>query len=135
VHVTHSLADSFSLLSQTHLRTLGQWVSDSVELTEAMLRQQIVAAIGKHVEAADFGRYMTFHNRKLFKGIYEPRPFCYAVRRPEHDPEGVVSIENADEDASPIYTLARERNDVQAPMRFRLSAATEVRERRDSGRG
>ena len=55
----------------------------------------------------DFTNYQRFHNRKLFKKEYQPRPFCYAIRRPEHYPEGLLSIENQLSDGSipdPIYT-------------------------------
>ena len=36
---------------------------------------------------------MEFHHKKLVKPAYRPRPFSYAVRRPDHDPEGVLAIE------------------------------------------
>lgn len=61
---------------------------------EAMLRQQLVAAIGKEVTVADFAAYMRFHYRKVFQDAYLPAPFSFAVRRSElHSPEGTLSIE------------------------------------------
>jgi hypothetical protein len=36
---------------------------------------------------------MEFHNRNLFLEDYAPIPFCYPVRRPQHAPEGVISVE------------------------------------------
>ncbi len=47
---------------------------------------------GKEVGPVDFSNYLRFHNRKLFKAAYAPRPFCYAIRRPDHYPEGTLSI-------------------------------------------
>lgn len=57
------------------------------------------------VTPIDFGNYMRFHNRKLFQGAYEPRPFCYAIRRPDHYPEGVLSIEADNNDGTPADPL------------------------------
>jgi hypothetical protein len=71
---------------------------------------------------------MRFHNRKLFNGEYEPRPFCYAIRRPDHYPEGVLSIESDNNDgtpADPLYTVVR-HGVATRPMRFALNAATNV---------
>ena len=51
---------------------------------------------------------MRFHNRKLFRKAYEPMPFCYAVRRPDHYPEGTVSLELLPSDGSvaePVSTM------------------------------
>ena len=42
----------------------------------------MVAAIGKEVTPVDFTNYQRFHNRKLFKEEFQPRPFSYAIRRP-----------------------------------------------------
>ena len=41
----------------------------------------------------DFGKYMTYHNRKLLREQYAPALFSYAVRRPAHCPEGELCIE------------------------------------------
>jgi hypothetical protein len=71
---------------------------------------------------------MRFHNRKLFNSAYEPRPFCYAIRRPDHYPEGVLSIESDNNDgtpADPLYTVVR-HGVATRPMRFALNAATNV---------
>ena len=61
-----------------------------------MLRQQLIAAIGKIVTPSDFGEYMVYHNRRLFADAYAPRPFSYDVRRTTgHSPEGTLSIESS----------------------------------------
>jgi hypothetical protein len=49
---------------------------------------QLVAAIGHEVTPVDFANYQRYHNRKLLRDEYVPRPFMYAIRRPDHDPEG-----------------------------------------------
>lgn len=91
-----------------------------------MLYKQLNAAIGKEVSPTDFADYMRFHNRKLFREKYEPRPFCYAVRRPEHYPEGVISIEATTSGLpEPILTSVRSIEPVH-PMTFALDAATNV---------
>ena len=112
-----------------------------------MLRKQLIAAIGKEVQPTDFTNYLRFHNRKLYRSLssyllisielvidcrlgpeYQPRPFCYAVRRPAHVPEGTLSIEMQLDDgllADPIYTSVCYAPAVK-PMKFALSAASEV---------
>ena len=59
---------------------------------------------------------------------YAPQPFCFAVRRPDHCPEGVVSVEASaasGEIAQPIFTACR-RVAEPVPMSFKLNAATRV---------
>src|SRR5690349_8135546 len=45
------------------------------------------------LKPSDLAAYMRFHYRKLFSEDFQPEQFCYAVRRPEHYPEGILSIE------------------------------------------
>jgi hypothetical protein len=59
-----------------------------VNYIEELLRSQIVAAIGKIVSPVDFAKYMNYHNNRVFKEQYRPVPFCYAIRREQHTPEG-----------------------------------------------
>lgn len=91
---------------------------------------------------------MTFHNRKLFREEFQPQPFCYAIRRPDHYPEGVLSIEAQLEDGSmpgavmcvffvlrfrgsphatpdPISTVVS-RTEARAPLKFSIHAAANV---------
>jgi hypothetical protein len=99
----------------------------AVDHVEQMLRNQLVAAIGKVVTPADFSAYMDFHHRKLVKEAYRPRPFSYAVRRPDHDPEGVVSIEleRGSSIAEPVSTTVAGTHSTR-PMTFALDASTRV---------
>lgn len=75
------------------------YFSDGVDHIEDMLRKQLIAAIGtlaysgsycvgKEVTPVDFAHYMNFHNRRMFRDKYEPAPFSWAVRLPDHYPEG-----------------------------------------------
>ena len=67
---------------------------------------------------------MAYHNRQLYRSAFAPRGFCYAVRRPDHYPEGTLSIEDQSDD-QPVPTTCLHRP-VGHPMRFALNAATEV---------
>ena len=53
----------------------------AIDYIEAMLRRQLIAAIGKAVQPDDFAEYMRFHCRKLFAEVFQPAPFAFAVRR------------------------------------------------------
>ena len=71
-----------------------------VNAIEVLLRDQLVAALGREVTPTDFQMYMSFHHRRLFRPEYRPVPFSYAVRRsPLHTPEGTVRIEMQTDDA------------------------------------
>lgn len=115
------------LVTLAHAADVCLQYNDGVELLESMLRKQLVAAIGKDLTPADFTAYMDFHHRKLFKPEYRPQPFSYAVRRPDHSPEGVVSLESAlgGADRSPVATAVSHRAATR-PMGFALDAATRV---------
>jgi hypothetical protein len=62
---------------------------ESVEYIEDVLRNQLIAAIGKSLDSEDFTKYMDFHNRKLFKKDFKFQPFSYAVRFGDRAPEGM----------------------------------------------
>ena len=67
---------------------------------------------------------MDYHNRQLYLEEYAPRGFCYSVRRPDHYPEGLLSIENGKDD-QPMLTTCLHRPEGH-PMKFTLSAAVKV---------
>jgi hypothetical protein len=99
-----------------------------VAYIEEMLRRQLRAAIGKEIGPRDFGAFMQFHERRLFRPEFRPQPFSYAIRRPEHDPEGVLSLEAEIGGATPepVATTVAHRN-ATSPMSFPLDASTRVR--------
>eukprot|EP00005_Dracoamoeba_jomungandri_P004063 CAMPEP_0174252518 /NCGR_PEP_ID=MMETSP0439-20130205/1954_1 /TAXON_ID=0 /ORGANISM="Stereomyxa ramosa, Strain Chinc5" /LENGTH=954 /DNA_ID=CAMNT_0015333069 /DNA_START=71 /DNA_END=2935 /DNA_ORIENTATION=+ len=124
-----TVAEANMLVILLHARECAQHFSDGINYIEHMLRTQLIAAIGKIVGPKEFAEYMTYHQRKLYRTAYRPRPFCYAIRRPDHSPEGVVSIEadtNDGEMADPIFTVVRHTETVAAPMSFPLNASTSV---------
>ncbi len=127
-----TLVEALLLTQLLHIAEVCQRYADGVNHIEAMLRDQLIAAIGKQLTPADFSAYIDFHARKLFQPQYRPLPFSYAVRRPDHDPEGVISVEAAHHlvhgapSTEPISTLAA-RGDQPHPMSFALDAATRVR--------
>eukprot|EP00927_Polykrikos_kofoidii_P020870 TRINITY_DN19962_c0_g1_i1.p1 TRINITY_DN19962_c0_g1~~TRINITY_DN19962_c0_g1_i1.p1 ORF type:complete len:1064 (-),score=203.76 TRINITY_DN19962_c0_g1_i1:273-3464(-) len=115
-----------------HICNIAHQVRMSMLYIESMIRNQLYAAIGSHVTPADFAAYMRFHNRKLFREAYAPKPFCYCVRRTQrHAPDGVVSIEAVqDEDATtsmpePIATMVTTQGSSHL-MYFPLGASTRV---------
>jgi hypothetical protein len=74
---------------------------------------------------------MTFHNRKLYKDAFAPKAFCYAIRRPDHYPEGSISLETRLSDGEspeePLRTHVRKLSGSNVrPMHFELNAATNV---------
>eukprot|EP01031_Cornospumella_fuschlensis_P047996 gene47996-58792_t len=79
----------------SHFTALSERLEQGLDYLEFMLRQQLVAAIGRELTVADFSNYMNnFHYRKLLAEPYVPQPFVYAVRRSlQHSPEGTVRIE------------------------------------------
>ena len=115
------------LVTLMHAREVCRDLADGVDHIEAMLREQLIAAIGKEVGPSDFADYMTWHHRRLFRPAYRPQPFSFAVRRPDHDPEGTVVLEAraGRPMPAPISTLVKS-GQAPAPMRFPLDAATQV---------
>ncbi|KAL7571848.1 hypothetical protein ACA910_002925 [Epithemia clementina (nom. ined.)] len=88
-------AEAKILLLCTHWLNLIEQYQNGVNSIEHMLRQQLVHAIGKEVQASDFDAFVRFHlSKKLLAPAYAPKPFTYAVRRPQQYPDGMVSIES-----------------------------------------
>ena len=50
---------------------------------------------------------MDYHHRQLFNEKYRPKGFCHAIRRPQHYPEGTLSLESRNEkgDYRPVPCL------------------------------
>jgi hypothetical protein len=114
------------LVALLHAARVCQQHGDSVAYIEQMLRDQLIAAIGKEVTPADFTAYMDFHHRKLVKPEFRPLPFSYAIRRPEHYPEGVLAIEAGRGTSSDAISTTVRRTEAARPMRFALDASTRV---------
>ena len=123
-----TIAEATIVLVSRHIIQISQSLLDGVNYIESMLRKQLFAAIGKEVSPVDFANYMRFHYRKLFRPAFQPRPFCYAIRRPDHYPEGTLSLEAEMNDGSIAEPIASIVNGPSQghPMQFALGAATRV---------
>ena len=55
-----------------HTVSIGTHVHDGLNYIEAMLTQQLTAAIGKDVDGSDFDEFMIHHNKTLFKPEFAP---------------------------------------------------------------
>ncbi len=104
-------------------------VWQGLDYVEGLLRQQLVSAIGKELTPADFSAYMDFHYRKLVKPEFQPKPFSYAVRRSNHSPEGVLSLEVAAADGglSESILTSVASSVATRPMHFTIDASTRVK--------
>jgi hypothetical protein len=125
-----SVAEAKLLAILAHMIHVSIHFNWSIHSIENMLRDQLVAAVGKTLQASDFTAYMRYHNRKLFKEEFQPRPFSHAVRRTaQHSPEGSIRIEEHAYNAvsEPIHTACCSRSaSGAAPMQFALNASTNV---------
>jgi len=125
-----TLAEAKLLVTLLHTGNVCANFQDGVNYVENMLLKQLIAAVGKEVQVSDFNAYMRFHARKLYKAAFAPQPFSFAVRRPNHTPEGALTIEAQDTSspstlADPVWTIASGGYSSQ-PMFFNLDASTRV---------
>jgi hypothetical protein len=119
-------AEAMLLSAAAHIQAIAVRYSHCVDYIEFMLEQQLVAAVGKVLQPKDFGEYMQFHARRLFANAYAPKPFVYAIRRPDHCPEGLLTVETDVGDGSleqPLQSIVSVSN-AKSPMFFSLGAAT-----------
>jgi hypothetical protein len=86
-------AEAMLLSAAAHIQAIAVRYSHCVDYIEFMLEQQLIAAVGKTLQPKDFGEYMQFHARRLFANAFAPKPFVYAIRRPDHCPEGLLTVE------------------------------------------
>ena len=86
-------AESQLKLISFHLREIAEIWFESTGHIEDMLYEQLHTAIGKRLTGKDIDEFVRFHNKRLFSETYAPEEFCYNVRRPNHYPDGIVSIE------------------------------------------
>lgn len=116
-----------------HWGAVGKAYSRGVTYIEEMLLNQLVAAVGKHVSAADLLEFMNSHHMdgSLFRPEFATRPFAYAVRRSgDSSPEGFVSVEQkvpGGEAEAPIRTMTHRHGGAPELMSMRLSAGTSIR--------
>ena len=125
-----TIAEASLVLFSLGSNSLFQQYQQCIEYTEEMLCKQVIAAIGKEVHPKDFHQFMEFHCQKIFAPQFAPKPFSYAIRRPNHYPDGILSIEGSANDgdkAEPISTHARFIAGKDAPPMFiPINAATSI---------
>ncbi|KAJ3185635.1 hypothetical protein HDU87_000259 [Geranomyces variabilis] len=119
-----------------HSMSLASTYFASITEIEEMLRRQLIDAIGRTVKPDDFTKLVQHQNRKLFKPEYQPSPFSFAVQRPNHSPEGVISIDfepsggswgDSDGETKIVESHSRTLEEHESPaMYIPLSAATRV---------
>lgn len=114
-----------------HSYQIGQYFVSGLEYIEALLGQQLAAAVGKELSSHHLGEYMDYHNNLLLREEFSPKAFSYAVRRSVYSsPEGQVSIEFKLPKATgssnkQIKTMVRRlENQI---MEFPISASTNVK--------
>lgn len=123
----YSVTESGLIFGTGQMKENWNCFRNAIASIERMLRDQVVAAIGKEVRPSDFAEYMDFHYSRLFRPEYRPRPFCYAIRLPGQFPQGTLSIEdaaNSSDGPQPIRTAVMVAP--PKPMKFALNAATDV---------
>jgi len=105
----------------TVLKDLSTRYDESMSYIESMMENQLIAAIGKRLTPLDLDKFVKFYNAKLLRPT--PRPFSHAIRRPEHYPVGLLSIESDDGERECIHSHSREVVPV-SNLKIPLSAAT-----------
>jgi hypothetical protein len=127
-HELVSESEAMLALLSVHMGDLSRRYIGSVDYVEDMLHNQLISAVGKEIKASDFDDFMSFHqSQKMFESQYIPQLFSYAVRRPGHYPDGVLSIDSMahGKNSKPIETFTKMAN-VSNPMFIPISAATSV---------
>jgi hypothetical protein len=124
-------ADAIVGVVLRHMTDVIDTYNQSVQYVEDMLRDQLIAAIGKEVTPDQFAEYMSYHNNKLFKPAFAPKPMSYAIRRTAaHSPQGLITIESkpdkGDAIAQPISTLVHS-SQATGYMTVKLSASTQLK--------
>jgi hypothetical protein len=108
-----------------HAIDIARATVDSLGYIEELLREQLVAAVGQEIQAADLELFIRWHDSHLFRREFRPLPFCYDVRRGDACPEGTLSFEGPDN--VPVCTTVRRVPSEEAdPMRCVLHAGTSV---------
>ena len=118
-----TVAEATLVILCEHSQNLGKHYIQCILYMENMLEKQLIAAVGKTVDLADLEQFVKFHNAKFLKP--PPKPFCHAIRRPDHYPFGILSIESHNKDGKleSIDTLVREIY-TSSPLKMALNAAT-----------
>lgn len=123
-----TVAEAQIVVLCSHIEAISNHFIDGVNYIEDMIRKLMIKALGRELSSVDFYNYMRFHNQKVFREEYQPKPFCYAVRRPDYYPEGILTVYGQLANglmADPIETIVS-RSPQANPMHFAISASAKV---------
>eukprot|EP01060_Flectonema_neradi_P011467 TRINITY_DN18541_c0_g1_i1.p1 TRINITY_DN18541_c0_g1~~TRINITY_DN18541_c0_g1_i1.p1 ORF type:complete len:882 (+),score=205.14 TRINITY_DN18541_c0_g1_i1:39-2684(+) len=110
------------VITQSLQQTCQQFVG-SVDYIEGMLRNQLIKAIGKELDADDFNEYMEYHHRKILKeGLV--KNLSHAVRTGDKNPEGIIGV-SREANGRPITAISQQTVNMD-PISFELTAASRV---------
>ena len=117
-----SSTEATLVLITSQLTTLSTQYCQTMDYIESMLETSLIAAIGKRITAKDVATFVQYHEARLLSP--KPLPFSHAIRRPEHYPVGLLTIESIDGDTPEcIYTHTREVA-ATSSLKAALNAAT-----------
>ena len=124
-----STAEARLILLMKHVASISSSFDQGVNHVESMLRSQLVSAVGREISSSDFDHFVKTFYPKLLKPEYVPESFVYAVRRPNHYPDGTLSIEitsgDDNDEFEPVLTSTR-KIEGGALMRMPINAATSI---------
>ncbi|EJK49598.1 hypothetical protein THAOC_31512 [Thalassiosira oceanica] len=106
-----------------NLQGLSIQYEETMNYVESMMERQLIAAIGKRLTQDDLQTYVRYHDARLLSPA--PKPFSLAIRRPEHYPTGLVSIETMGGENDCIHSHSRQVN-VGSTITVALNSATQV---------
>ncbi|EJK54483.1 hypothetical protein THAOC_25886 [Thalassiosira oceanica] len=106
-----------------NLRSLSIQYEETMDYIESMMESQLVAAIGKRLTQDDLQAYVRYHDARLLSPA--PEPFSLSIRRPEHYPTGLISIETVDGKNDCIHAHSRQVN-IGSTLNVALNSATQV---------
>lgn len=109
------------------IQNISMYFIESMNYIESLLKKQLIAAIGKEIGPKDLVEYMDFHYHKLFKKEYALNKFCYSIRRVDHYPEGILSIERENNECIPVITKLLDENVYKnQKIQFSINEATTI---------
>jgi len=121
-----SVDEAYFLLVCYHIRCLAIQFKDSIGYIENSLKIQLVQAIGRELTPMDFDAFMRFYYNKLFHPDFAPMPFSHAIRRPDHYPDGILSIEGNHNEQPVLSLMRRVAGNASSPFTIPIGAATSV---------
>ena len=119
-----SISEASIVLACKHINRIVEQYFNSVQYIEDLLQQQLVTAIGKNIDPNDFQSYMKYHYSRFYSSQYSPIPFSHPIRRPQHYPDGIISIEAIQRTTS---TLDSSSNSSTTPSTTNVPIETWVR--------